>query len=218
MQRVVAEQVGSAARLFGVVVRAVIEASLVTTHSFAYNGLETIMNTLNTSSQDTEEIGLLARVSALSRRVHRMGHRPNTLLAFIARFSIASVFWRSGTTKIKGLTIDIISGTYALGMPRLSDNAVFLFKEEYKLPLLPPELGASMAALGEHILPVFILLGLATRLSAHGLLGMTMVIQLFVYPDAHSTHGTLAAVLLYLMAHSPGKLSIDAWIIGRIAR
>ena len=76
-------------------------------------------------------------------------------------------------------------------------------------------LGATMAALGEHILPLFILLGLATRLSALGLLGMTMVIQLFVYPDAYATHGTWAAVLLYLMAHGPGQLSIDAWIAKR---
>ncbi|PKO76448.1 MAG: hypothetical protein CVU21_13150 [Betaproteobacteria bacterium HGW-Betaproteobacteria-15] len=146
-----------------------------------------------------------------------MGHLPNTLLAFIARFSIAAVFWKSGQTKIEGLAIDIVSGTFELGMPRLSDNAVFLFKEEYKLPLLSPELGATMAALGEHILPIFILLGLATRLSALGLLGMTMVIQLFVYPDAYATHGTWAAVLLYLMAHGPGKLSLDAWIASRHA-
>ncbi|WP_407656106.1 DoxX family protein [Hydrogenophaga taeniospiralis] len=146
-----------------------------------------------------------------------MGHLPNTLLAFIARFSIAAVFWKSGQTKIEGLAIDIVSGEFTLGMPRLSDNAVFLFQEEYKLPVLSPELGATLAALGEHILPVFILLGLATRLSALGLLGMTLVIQLFVYPDAYPTHGTWAAVLLYLMAHGPGKLSIDAWIARRCA-
>ncbi|MDT4884608.1 DoxX [compost metagenome] len=127
------------------------------------------------------------------------------------------MFWKSGQTKIEGLAIDIVSGEFTLGMPRLSDNAVFLFKEEYKLPVLSPELGATLAALGEHILPVFILLGLATRLSALGLLGMTLVIQLFVYPDAYPTHGTWAAVLLYLMAHGPGKLSIDAWIARRCA-
>lgn len=173
------------------------------------------MNTL-TTSQGTDTNGLMSRLSALLRTVHSMmGHLPNTLLAFIARFSIAAVFWKSGQTKIEGLAIDIVSGEFTLGMPRLSDNAVFLFKEEYKLPILSPELGAAMAALGEHILPIFILLGLATRLSALGLLGMTMVIQLFVYPDAYATHGTWAAVLLYIMAHGPGKLSIDAWIASR---
>lgn len=176
------------------------------------------MNTL-TTSQGAETGGPMARMGALLHGVHSMmGQLPNTLLAFIARFSIAAVFWKSGQTKIEGLAIDIVSGTFELGMPRLSDNAVFLFKEEYKLPLLSPELGAALAALGEHILPILILLGLATRLSALGLLVMTMVIQLFVYPDAYPTHGTWAAVLLYLMAHGPGKLSLDAWIARRQAR
>jgi putative oxidoreductase len=175
------------------------------------------MNTL-TSPANAATGGTMARLSALLQTVHRaMDHLPNTLLAFIARFSIAAVFWKSGQTKIEGLAIDIVGGQFTLGMPRLSDNAVFLFKEEYKLPLLSPELGATLAALGEHILPIFILFGLATRLSALGLLGMTLVIQLFVYPDAYPTHGTWAAVLLYLMAHGPGKLSIDAWIALRCA-
>lgn len=176
------------------------------------------MNTLTTPAASAAHGGAMARLSALLLSVHRaMGHLPNTLLAFVARFSIAAVFWKSGQTKIEGLAIDIVSGEFTLGMPRLSDNAAFLFKEEYRLPVLSPELGATLAALGEHILPVFILLGLATRLSALGLLGMTLVIQLFVYPDAYPTHGTWAAVLLYLMAHGPGKLSIDAWIARRCA-
>ena len=173
------------------------------------------MNTL-TTTEGAAPGGTIPRLTTQLHRVHSaMGHLPNTLLAFIARFSIAAVFWKSGQTKIEGLAIDIVSGTFTLGWPRLSDNAVFLFKEEYQLPLLPPELGATMAALGEHILPLFILLGLATRLSALGLLGMTLVIQLFVYPDAYATHGTWAAVLLYLMAHGPGQLSLDAWIAKR---
>lgn len=176
------------------------------------------MNTL-TSTEGPTTSGPTGRLTTLLHSVNSlMGRLPNTLLAFIARFSIAAVFWKSGQTKIEGLAIDIVSGTFTLGVPRLSENAVFLFKEEYKLPLLSPELAAVLAALGEHILPVLILLGLATRLSALGLLVMTMVIQLFVYPDAYPTHGTWAAVLLYLMAHGPGKLSIDAWIASRQAR
>lgn len=174
------------------------------------------MNTLTTPKAGAETAGMIPRLSALLQKIYRMmGHLPNTLLAFIARFSIAAVFWKSGQTKIEGLAIDIVSGNFTLGMPHLSDNAIFLFKEEYKLPFLTPELGATMAALGEHFFSIFILLGLATRLSALGLLGMTMVIQLFVYPGAYPTHGTWAAVLLYLMAHGPGKLSIDAWIARR---
>lgn len=173
-------------------------------------------NTTISNSIDPMTSGTLSGPASLIRRVHTvMSHLPNTVVAFIARFSIAAVFWKSGQTKIEGLAIDIVSGTFSLGLPRLSENAVTLFKEEYRLPLLPPELGAWMAALGEHVFPVLILLGLATRLSALALLGMTLVIQLFVYPDAYPTHGTWAAVLLYLMVHGPGKLSIDAWIARR---
>lgn len=172
-----------------------------------------------TTQHEPASAGLTSRLSTLIEGVHRlMANLPNTVLASVARFSIAAVFWKSGQTKIEGLAIDIVTGEFTLGIPRLSENAVALFQDEYKLPLLSPQLGAAMAALGEHILPVFILLGLATRLSALGLLGMTAVIQMFVYPDAYATHGTWAAVLLYLMAHGPGKLSIDALIAGKRVR
>ena len=147
----------------------------------------------------------------------RLGHWPDSLLSLLARFSIAAVFWKSGQTKIEGLSIDLVSGDFTLGVPHLSDNAVFLFKEEYRLPFFSPELGATLAALGEHTLPIFLLFGLATRLSALGLLGMTAVIQLFVYPDAYPTHGTWAAVLLFLILHGPGRLSLDAWIAKRFS-
>ena len=72
-----------------------------------------------------------------------------------------------------------------------------------------------MATCAEHFFPVLILLGLATRLSALALLGMTLVIQLFVYPDAYPTHGTWIALLLVLMAKGPGRVSIDHWIARR---
>lgn len=140
---------------------------------------------------------------------------PNTLLAFVARFSIAAVFWKSGETKIQGFAVDIVNRELTLGWPRLSDSVVDLFRDEYHLPLVPPEIAATMAATAEHLFPVLILFGFATRLSALALLGMTMTIQLFVYPDAYPTHGTWAAVLLYLMMHGPGKLSLDHWIARR---
>ncbi len=165
------------------------------------------MNTLSTTA--TNPAALVARLR------QRLGHWPDSVLALLARFSIAAVFWSSGQTKIEGLAINLVSGEFQLGWPRLSENAVYLFREEYRLPLLSPELGATLAALGEHVLPLLLLAGLATRLSALGLLGMTAVIQLFVYPDAYATHGTWAAVLLYLIAHGPGRLSLDAWIARR---
>jgi putative oxidoreductase len=140
---------------------------------------------------------------------------PNSLLALVARFSIAAVFWKSGQTKIQGFAVDIVNGEFTLGWPHLSDSVVGLFKDEYHLPLIPPEIAATLAATAEHLFPLLILLGFATRLSALALLGMTLTIQLFVYPDAYPTHGTWAAVLLYLMVHGPGKLSLDCWVARR---
>lgn len=147
-----------------------------------------------------------------------MARIPEDLIALLGRFSIAAVFWKSGQTKVEGLAIDLVEGRLQLGWPRLSDSAVELFREEYRLPLLPPELGATLAALGEHVLPVLILLGLGTRLAALGLLLMTAVIQFLVYPGAYPTHGVWAAVLLYLMARGPGRVSLDHLIGKRLGR
>ena len=141
-------------------------------------------------------IGLLERI-------------PHSLIAFLARFSIAAVFWASGQTKVEGLAVNIVSGDFQLGWPRLSESALALFQYEYKLPLLPPEWAAPMAAVAEHLFPLLILVGLVTRFSALALLGMTLVIQVFVYPDAYATHGTWAAILLYLVARGPGSISLD---------
>ncbi|CRI67421.1 putative integral membrane protein [Thiocapsa sp. KS1] len=138
-----------------------------------------------------------------------MARIPEDLIALLGRFSVAAVFWKSGQTKIEGFAVDLIEGRAQLGWPRLSESAVALFQDEYRLPLLSPELGAALAALGEHLLPVLLLLGLGTRFAALGLLIMTAVIQFWVYPDAYPTHGVWAAVLLYLMARGPGRISLD---------
>ncbi len=140
---------------------------------------------------------------------------PESAIALLARFGLAGVFWKSGQTKIEGLAIDLVDGSFQLGWPRLSANAVDLFRDEYRLPLLPPEWGALLAATGEHLLPLLLLAGLATRLSAAGLLAMTAVIQLLVYPGAWPTHGVWAAGLLWLMARGPGALSVDHWLARR---
>lgn len=159
------------------------------------------------------EAGLLPRL--IQQFITLCTRLPNSLLAIVARFSISAVFWKSGQTKVQGFEIDIVSGQFNLGWPRLSDSVVDLFRDEYRLPVVSPDLAAIMAAFAEHLFPVLILLGLATRLSALALLGMTMTIQLLVYPDAYPTHGTWAAVLLYLIVHGPGKLSLDHWIARR---
>lgn len=142
---------------------------------------------------------------------------PHSLVALLARFSVAAVFWNSGQTKVEGLAVNFISGDFQLGWPRLSSSAVALFQDEYKLPFIAPELAAPLAAAAEHVFPLLLLFGLATRFSALALLGMTLVIQVFVYPGAYATHATWAAVLLYLMARGPGVLSVDHWLARRVS-
>lgn len=139
------------------------------------------------------------------------------VLALLARVSIAGVFWRSGQTKVEGLQIDLVEGRFALGWPRLADQTVDLFRDEYRLPLLAPELAAVLATWAEHLLPLALLLGLATRLSALALLGMTAVIQLLVYPGAWPTHGVWAAVLLMLVLRGPGAWSLDHGVAHALA-
>lgn len=140
-------------------------------------------------------VRLVTRVRQLFERI------PHSLLALIARFSIASVFWASARTKVEEGTLFT-----------LSDSAVYLFREEYRLPLLPPELAAHLALINEHAMPILLVLGLASRFAAAVLLAMTLVIQLFVYPDAYGVHGPWAMCLLYLMKYGPGALSLDRLI------
>lgn len=154
-------------------------------------------------------------VQPVSRVINLLERIPQTLVALLARFSIAAVFWTSGQTKIQGLAINFVTGEFKLGWPRLSDSAVDLFKDEYRLPVIPPELAAPLAATAEHLFPLLILIGLGTRFSALALLLMTLVIQIFVYPGAYATHATWAAVLLYLIARGPGILSLDHWLARR---
>ncbi|MGR1219316.1 DoxX family protein [Metapseudomonas otitidis] len=121
---------------------------------------------------------------------------PDAFLYLLVRVGIASVFFLSGRTKVEGL-LNITPGTYEL------------FRSEYALPLLPPELAAHLATYAEHLFPLLLVLGLATRLSALALLGMTGVIQVFVYPDAWSTHLSWAALLLVLVGRGAGAWSLD---------
>ena len=154
-------------------------------------------------------VALVRHAVALCARV------PDAWIALLGRFSVAAIFWKSGQTKIQGFALDIVSGEFQFGMPRRADAVVDLFRDEYRLPLLPPELAATMAAWAEHVFPALILIGLATRFSALALLAMTAAIQVFVYPDAYPTHGVWAAVLLFLVARGAGPLSLDALVARR---
>lgn len=153
--------------------------------------------TTRTTSVIATESGagaLRSRWNALAEMIEtRVGH---SLIALVARLGIAGVFFYSGRTKVEGWL-------------SVSENAIALFADEYKLPLLSPELGAHLAAYAEHLFPILLALGLFTRLSAAALLGMTIVIQIFVYPDAWPTHFTWAAALLYLVGRGGGGLSLD---------
>ena len=159
-----------------------------------------------------------ALVSNLERLRGVCSRFPESVIALLARFSLAATFWLSGQTKITGFAVNVIEGRYEFGWPSLGPSTVFLFEEEYKLPLIPPEPAAYLAATAEHVLPVLLLVGLATRASALGLLGMTLVIQIFVYPGAYAVHGTWAALLLYLIARGPGAISLDRLVWPRLAR
>ena len=160
--------------------------------------------------------GKHSRLKSLIRCAIGLTERiPDSLIALLGRFSIAAVFWKSGQTKVQGFAIDIVGGEFQFGMPLLSASVVDLFRDEYRLPLVAPEIAAPLAAFAEHLFPLLILIGLATRLSALALLVMTATIQLLVYPDAYPTHGVWAAVLLFLIARGPGAVSVDRLIARR---
>ncbi|EED35392.1 DoxX [Luminiphilus syltensis NOR5-1B] len=135
---------------------------------------------------------------------------PESVIALLGRFSVAAVFWQSGQTKVDNFTINILTGEFDVGIPALNDSVVYLFEYEYALPLIPAEPAAILTAVAEHVLPLLLLLGLATRFAAFGLFLMTLVIQIFVYPDAYALHGTWAAILMWLMSRGAGALSFDA--------
>ncbi|RAU41443.1 MULTISPECIES: DoxX family protein [unclassified Pseudomonas] len=120
----------------------------------------------------------------------------DNLLSLLARLGIAGVFLMSGRTKVEGFLT-------------LTDSTYELFRTEYKLPLIPPEVAAHLAAYAEHLFPTLLILGLFSRLSAFALLGMTLVIEVFVYPDAWATHLTWAGLLLLIIAKGGGKWSLD---------
>lgn len=137
----------------------------------------------------------------VERLISAMAAIPYWFVALVTRISIAGVFWQSGQTKVDGF--------------RVTESAIELFRSEYQLPVIDPVIGAYLAASAEHFFPVLLVLGLATRFSALALLGMTLVIQIFVYPDAWPTHGTWAACLLLLMTRGPGLSSLDHLIARR---
>ncbi len=128
---------------------------------------------------------------------------PPSAVLLLARFSIAGIFWTSGRTKVAPGTLIT-----------LSDSAVQLFRDEYRISLFTPGIAAELTMLSEHLFPVLLVVGLAGRFAALALFIMTLVIELFVYPDAYEVHGPWAVCLLLIMMKGPGVLSLDH-LIGR---
>ncbi|MBB6124612.1 DoxX family protein [Sphingobium subterraneum] len=126
---------------------------------------------------------------------------PDSLLLLVARFGAAAVFFLSGRAKVEGW-FSITDGTFDL------------FATEYALPLIPPHIAAYAAAISEHLFSILLVLGLCTRGAALGLLGMTLVIQIFVYPDAWPTHLSWAGLMLPLLAKGGGIFCLD-YLLGR---
>ncbi len=129
------------------------------------------------------------RALSVARWLERM---PYWMLAIPLRLAVATVFWNSAMTKLANW-----------------DAALELFRDEYRVPLLPPEIAAYLAVSIELSMPVLLVLGLATRPAAFVLLGMTSVIEIFVYPQAWPTHIQWAAMLLVLLCRGAGLLSLD---------
>src|SRR5258707_7695645 len=124
---------------------------------------------------------------------------PYALLAIPLRLAVATVFWNSGTTKLANW-----------------EATLQLFIEDYQVPLLPPELAASLAASIELTSPILLVLGLLCRPTAAVLLGMTAVIEIFVYPQAWPTHIQWAAMLFVLLCRGAGPYSLDSIIRRRL--
>ena len=155
------------------------------------NRTQTII--MNSSSRILSK-ALAEKLDAFGKKVTAL-LTPAALLAL--RLPVAVVFWRSGRTRVEGWNIF-----------EITDSQIFLFEYEFGLPF--PDFLAHMTAIVEHLLPVLLVLGLMTRFGALGMLAMTLVIQLFVFPDAWlNAHMFWAAILFAVAALGPGNISLD---------
>ncbi len=156
------------------------------------------MNSTLATTAPAPPPGMAVRIAQLVRIFERV---PYSLLAIPLRLAVATVFWNSGTTKIADW------------------NATLqLFEDEYKVPLLPPDIAAYIGASIELSTPILLVLGFMTRPAAFVLLGMTTIIEVFVYPQAWPTHIQWAAMLLVLLCRGAGTLSVDHWLWRRFGQ
>jgi putative oxidoreductase len=147
-------------------------------------------------------------MEAVNGVIYLMEQIPMSLILLLARIGVGMVFLVSAKTKVVDWAL-IDAVTFNL---TLADNTFVLFEYEYALPILPFELAAYLATYAESLLPLLLFIGLFTRLAALVLFGMTMVIQIFVYPGHWSEHAFWAAALLLVMARGPGMVSLEHWL------
>jgi putative oxidoreductase len=140
-------------------------------------------------------------MNLIRRLIGALERVPYSLLAIPLRLAVATVFWNSGTTKLANW-----------------DATLQLFEDDYKVPLLPPDIAAHIGASIELSTPILLVLGLLTRPAALVLLGMTTVIEVFVYPLAWPTHIQWAAMLLVLLCRGAGTWSLDHWLWRRFGQ
>ena len=118
------------------------------------------------------------------------------------RLGLGGIFWSSARTKVEGLLT-------------VTEDTIWLFEEEYQLPLLAPDFAAHLATYAEHLFPIMLALGLGSRFAALALFVMAGVIQIFVYPDALlSTHLGWMAMAAAVMAFGSGRFSLDHLLFG----
>jgi putative oxidoreductase len=121
-----------------------------------------------------------------------LGRFPLAILQLLFRLALASVFLKAAMTKLAGW-----------------EFTIQLFADEYKVPVLPPDIAAVLATTTEITCSVLLIAGLFTRLATLPLLGMIMVIQIFVYPSAYSEHLTWGSILIFLLTRGGGPISCD---------
>ena len=136
-------------------------------------------------------------IALLVAAIRWLDRIPYTLLALPLRLAVATVFWNSAQAHLANW-----------------QTTLYQFATDYPLPFMPPVPAAYMAVAIEVTTPILLVFGLLTRAAAAVLLGMTAVIEIFVYPQAWPTHIQWAAMLLVLLARGPGKISLD-WLIRR---
>lgn len=135
-------------------------------------------------------------IALIRTLISRLEAVPLSVNGLICRFAVAGVFWRSGETKVHDFFV-------------INDSTYDLFRDEYKIPVLPPEVAAVAATISEHLFSALLVIGLASRLSAAALFGMTLTIEIFVYPESWPDHLMWSAALIFIILRGPGVWSAD---------